>query len=139
MNGGQAHAGFPIGLHIPDAGTSPVVVVAPGVDLELATDGNAVNIGTEDLTTINQQLCMANAIVVISEFRIVVRPQGKAYPAPRRKATVDGPGSTLSLDVRLPKAENLLATASIEHTLALNGNSHEAMGLRSNSISHHMT
>ena len=78
---GQAHAWFTIGFHIPDAILAPMVVVAPFVDLSLTTDGDAVNIAAEHLATIDQQLHVADAVVMIHILGIVVGPQGKAYPA----------------------------------------------------------
>ena len=90
MEDGQSHAFFSIRLHIPRAVLAPVVVVAPGVHFRLTTDGNTVNIGTEHLAAIDQQLGMANALVVVGELTVVVGPQGKAYPAPRRKFAFKG-------------------------------------------------
>ena len=62
-----------------------MLVVAPTVDLRLTTDGNAVDIGAEHLAPVDQQLGIADAIMIIGGFAIVVSPEGKTYPAPCRK------------------------------------------------------
>ena len=89
MEDGQSHVGFAIGLHIPDAMMAPMVVVAPLVDLRLTTDGDAVDIGMEHLATIDQQLHVANAIMMVDILCIVICPQSKAYPAPCGEFTLN--------------------------------------------------
>ena len=89
MEDGQSHAWFAIGLHIPDAMMVPMVIVAPLVDLCLTTDRDAVNIRAEHLAAIDQQLHIADAIMMIDTLGIVVGPQGKAYPAPCGELTLN--------------------------------------------------
>jgi len=76
-----------IRFHIPNARATPMLVVAPTIDLGLTADGNAVDIGAKHLATVDQQLGIANAIMIVGGFAIVVGPESKAYPAPCRKLT----------------------------------------------------
>ena len=79
---GEPEGALTVGLHIPDAGATPVVVVAPAVDLGLTADGDAVDIAAEHLAAVDEQLGVANAVVVVGLLAVVVGPQGEAYPAP---------------------------------------------------------
>ena len=128
MQDGQTKTWFAIGLHIPHMVATPMQIVAPEVDLGLATDGNAVDIGTEHLTTIDQQAGVANAVMIVGGFAIVVGPKGEAYPAPCGKFTGERPNGVLFLDFRLTKTEGLLGGTSIEEPFAHHGNGHEGMG-----------
>ena len=114
-------------------------IVAPDIHLGLAADGNAVNIGAEHLAAIDQQLCTADAVVVIGGFAIVVGPKCKAYPAPCGKLAADGPGGVLPLGIGLSEAEGLLGKPSIEDSLAIHGNGHEGMGLGGYAIGNEMS
>ena len=89
MEDGQTHVWFAISLHIPDTCMAPMVVIAPLVDLSLTTDGDAVDIRMEHLATIDQQLHVADAIVMMDVLSIVVSPQSKAYPAPCGEFTLN--------------------------------------------------
>ena len=135
MQHGQPHAVLPIGLHVPDTGTPPVVVVAPAIHFRLTRYGNAVHVCTEHLASIDQQPRMADAVMIVRQLRVVVSPQGKAYPAPCGKVPFDAPCRTLLLGVWLSEAESLLAAAAVEDTFTLHGNSHEGMGLRCYGVS----
>ena len=134
MQDRQTHAGLAIRLHIPHTMTTPVQIVAPQVHLGLATDGNAVNIRTEHLATVNEQTRMAHTIMIIGLLAIVVGPEGKAYPAPCGKLTREGPYGMLLLDLRLSEAKDLIGEAAIENTFAVLRNRHEGMGMRRNGV-----
>ena len=138
MQDGQSHVWFTIGFHIPDAILAPMVVVAPLVDLWLTTEGDAVDIATEYLTTIDQQLHVADAVVVVDTLCIVVGPQGKAYPAPCGELTLNTKRRTLNFCVGLSETKGLLVWATIEHTLALHRHSHKRMRLRGYCVSNQM-
>ena len=88
MEDGQSHVWFTIGFHVPDAILAPMVVVAPLVDLWLTTDGDAVDIGTEHFATIDQQLHVADAVMMVDVLCIVVGPEGEPYPAPCGELTL---------------------------------------------------
>ena len=135
MQYGQSHAGFTVRLHIPDMGAAPVVVVAPLVDLGLAADGDAGDVGAEHAAPIHQQACFTNAVVVVGGLAVVVGPQGKANPAPCGKVARQGPHGVLLLRVGLSEAEGLFAGATVEYALASLRNGHKGMGLRSNGVS----
>ena len=139
MQDGQAETFLAVGLHIPHMITAPMEIVAPDIHFGLTADGNAVNIGAEHLTTIDQQLGTADAVVVIGGFAIVVGPKGKAYPAPCGKLAADGPGGVLLLGVGLSEAEGLLGKPSIEDSLAIHGDGHKRMGLRGYAIGNEMS
>ena len=128
MQDGQTKTWFAIGLHIPHMVATPMQIVAPEVDFGLTTDGNAVDIGTEHLTTIDQQAGVANAVMIVGGFAIVVGPKGEAYPAPCGKLTGERPYGVLLLDFRLTKTEGLLGGTSIEKSFARHGNGHKGMG-----------
>ena len=128
MQDGQTKTWFAIGLHIPHMVATPMQIVAPEVDFGLTTDGNAVDIGTEHLATIDQQAGVANAVMIVGGFAIVVGPKGEAYPAPCGKFTGERPNGVLFLDFRLTKTEGLLGGTSIEEPFAHHGNGHKGMG-----------
>lgn len=128
MQDGQTKTWFAIGLHIPHMVATPMQIVAPEVDFGLTTDGNAVDIGTEHLTTIDQQAGVANAVMIVGGFAIVVGPKGEAYPAPCGKLTGERPYGVLLLDFRLTKTEGLLGGTTIEEPFAHHGNGHKGMG-----------
>lgn len=138
MQDGQTKTWFAIGLHIPHMVATPMQIVAPKVNLGLATDRNAVDIGTEHLATIDQQASVANAVMMIGGFAIVVGPKGEAYPAPCGKFTGECPNGMLFFHFRLAKTESLLGGTSIKKSLALHGNSHKGMGLRGYGVGNEM-
>ena len=139
MQDGQTHAWLAIGLHIPDAVFAPMVVVAPFIDLSLTTDGDAVDIRAEHFATIDQQLHVADAVVMIHILGIVVGPQGKAYPAPCCELATECPRGALLLVIRLSEAKGLLVLTATEHSLALHWHSHKRVGLWCYAVSNEMT
>ena len=138
MQDGQAETFLAVGLHIPHMITAPMEVVAPDIHLGLAADGDAVHIGAEHLATIDQQPRVADTVMVIGGFTIVVGPKGKAYPAPCCKLATERPNGVLLLDVGLAEAEGLLGKPSVENSLAIHGNGHKGMGLRGYGIGNEM-
>ena len=119
VQNGQAHVWLAIELHVPDTGATPVVEVAPLVDLALAADGDAVNIRTEHLATVYQQARMADTIVIVGGFRIVVGPQGEAYPAPCGEVLLQRHLGMLHLGVGLAETKGLLGKAAVEETMGM--------------------
>ena len=125
----QPHAGLAKRLKIPDVVTAPVVEVAPVVDFELTTDGDAVYQTVKHFAAVDQELGVAHAVVVVSGLGVVVGPECKAHPAPCRKLVADGPLRTLDLGDRRSETESLLGTTPIEDAFALDWTSHEGVGL----------
>ena len=139
MEDRQTHVALAIGLHIPGAMMAPMVVVTPQVDLWLTADGDAVDIAAKHLATIDQQLHVADAVVMINTLRIVVGPEGKAHLAPCREGARERPSGVVLPDVGHAEAESLLAGAPIEPALSLYGNGHEGMSLRRHGVGNKMS